>query len=493
MSRRDLGTFVAFGAGRAVATLSTVAVAALIGRLFGPDVLGRWTLIAAAGVLLHTALVNWTHASTVRFGREEWARAASLRHTVAARLPLLTASLVVAAVLVVVNPMDWLARWFAVDSSDRWMVALFAAGVWLTAEAQAVLQATDRLPRQSLIACAIGASSVTAVFALHALGYGSLAALIVVTSLLPITGWAVVWLGTLWAARGAAATAEPVQRPVTHLKYGWPLLPGFALGYVASHGTHVLLGRLASVTDVGVYGMSYQFFTAVLSANSVLPTFLLPWLIHRHVGDRGAMRTYVNAAVPTLYALWMLATVWMVAFLPMGLRLLAGDQFRDAEPVLRILLIAVPSSVSTSLYTILFEVQGRLGRVVAFMLPTTVASLVCCVLLIPTLGPIGAAVATTVGTIAGQALYIWDQHRHLLVGASRVWALWAAGLALGIAQAIVGDGTAPRLLWAAAGTVLLAAMVRRVACVDATLVRQLLGNRLHPLASMINRVLVAAT
>src|SRR5687768_2933766 len=104
MSRRDLGTFVAFGAGRAVATLSTVVVAALIGRLFGPDVLGRWTLIVAAGVLLHTGLVNWTHASTVRFGREEWARAASLRHTIAARMPLLATSFVLAAMLVIANP-----------------------------------------------------------------------------------------------------------------------------------------------------------------------------------------------------------------------------------------------------------------------------------------------------------------------------------------------------------------------------------------------------
>jgi O-antigen/teichoic acid export membrane protein len=125
------------------------------------------------------------------------------------------------------------------------------------------------------------------------------------------------------------------------------------------------------------------------------------------------------------------------------------------------------------------------------MLPTTIASLACCALLIPTLGTVGAAWATTVATVASQALYIWDQHRHLLVAASRVWTLWATGLALGIAQALVGTGAIPRLLWAAAGSVLLAAMVRRGACVNATLVRELLGSRLHPLATLINRVFVA--
>jgi O-antigen/teichoic acid export membrane protein len=123
------------------------------------------------------------------------------------------------------------------------------------------------------------------------------------------------------------------------------------------------------------------------------------------------------------------------------------------------------------------------------MVPTTVANIACCLVLIPTSGVFGAAVATALSTAAGQALYIWDQHRHLQVPPARVWGLWATGLALGVAQVAMGAGIANRLIWAVVGTLTLSGMVRRASCVDGLLVRQLLGNRL--LARFINRVLVA--
>ena len=491
MADRDLRGFLAFGVGRGLATFFGVVAAALVGRLLGPDVLGRWMLLAAAGALLHTALINWTHASTVRFGREEWVRASSFHRTLSARLPMLGSSLAVATVLLLAEPGNWLQRWFGVEAADRWMVALFALNVWLTAEAQATLQAAGKLARQALVASVVGGLSVVVVMALLWSGQRSLASAVIAVNLLPIAAWGGTWLRMLWRSRRSEAPAPPIHTPAEHLRYGWPLVPGFALGYLASFGAPLLLGRLSSMTNVGLYGLSYQFVAAVIAANSVLTTFLLPWLIRRHVEDPKATRDYVDGAVPTLYTLWMIATVWLVAVLPIALAVFTGDQFRSAQPILLILLVAVPPSVITSLYTILFDVQGRLGRVVIYMVPTTVANIACCVVLIPTYGVFGAAVATALSTAAGQALYIWDQHRHLHVAPARVWGLWATGLALGVAQVAIGVGIANRLIWAVVGTLTLSGMVRRAACVDGLLVRQLLGNRLNLLARVINRVLVA--
>src|SRR6185369_5059449 len=122
-----------------------LATTVLVGRLLGPEGLGQWTLIAAAGTLLHTTLINWTHPSTVRYGHEEWLRTRSLNRTLGMRLPLLISGLGCAVILVSLEPGRWLQRWFGVEPSAWWMVILFTLAVWLAAEAQATLQATERI------------------------------------------------------------------------------------------------------------------------------------------------------------------------------------------------------------------------------------------------------------------------------------------------------------------------------------------------------------
>lgn len=492
MGERNLQLFVLFATGKALATLLGVVVAALVGRLLGPRGLGEWTLIVAAGTLLHTALVNWTHASTVRFGREEWVRDRNLSRTLHARFPLVACGVAAAVLLLSLQPAHWLQWWFAVDSSNWWLVALCALSVWLAAEAQATMQASDQFLRQAILAPTVVALAVLGLLGLLWFGHRSLQAAIIVMTVLPIIGWGGAWLQTVWRSRtrvNQVVLADVAQ----HLRYGWPMLPGFALGYVSAWGDQVLLSRWSSVTQVGLFGLSYQFLIAVMSANGVLTTFLLPWLIRREVERPGAMRDYVAEIVPTVYALWMVGTVWVVAILPAMVVALTGRGFDDSRGVLLILLVAVPSSVVMSLYTLLFDIQRRLGRIVLYLIPATIANFAVCLLLMPTYGAAAAAIGTALSFIVGQAFYIWDQHRHLAVPARRVWGLWAFGMVLGLAQAVVGPGTTVRIAWAIIATVTVSVIARSAACVDRSLVTRLFGGRFRPLAALINRVLVAGT
>lgn len=254
----------------------------------------------------------------------------------------------------------------------------------------------------------------------------------------------------------------------------------------------MLLGRWSSLTEVGLFGLSYQFLIAVMSANGLLTTFILPWLIRREVERPGAMRFYVAEIVPTVSALWMITTVWVVAFLPTLIAVLTGRGFNDSERLLLILLVAVPSSVVMSLYTLLFDMQRRLGRIVLYLVPATIANFTMCVFLLPAYGAAAAAVGTALSFLVGQALYIWDQHRHLAVPARHMWGLWAVGMVLGLAQTAAG-AVAVRIVWAFVATITLSAIVRRAECVDRSLVSRLCGERFRPVAVLINRVLVPGT
>ncbi len=492
MTSRHLRAFIAFAGGKALALPLTLLTTILVGRILGPGGLGRWTLVFAAGTLLHTVFVNWTHASTVRYGREEWEQTGGLNRTLGARLPLLVVAIALAALLVCVSPAHWMQRWFAMDAGDWWMVALVSVSTWLTAEAQATLQVTDRFGWQAVLAPLIGASSVVALLALFWTGLRSLAWMVAAFSALQIAGWGGVWLGAL--ARSQTRLSRLVFQDVRrHLRFDIPTMPTFALGYVSNWGDHLLLSRFATVAEVGFFSISYQLMLAMLAANGVLTAMLLPRLVAQEVAAPGFMRTYVRSEVPTLYALWMIGTVWAVALLPAAVQAATGVAFSQTSAVLLVLLVAIPSSVITSLYTVLFNLQERTGRLVLYSLVMMSTNLSFSLVLIPRYGSAGAAAGTVVSYAVGQACYLWDQHRVLAVPARRAWLLWSAGVVVGVAQLAAGPGIGLRLTWALAATAALVVLVRAVGAIDASLVERMLGTGLRPLAGTITRVLIART
>ena len=487
---RSVRQFAALAVGKLLATLLAICAMVCAGWLLGPAGLGRWALIAAAGSLLHTALVNWTHPATVRYGREEWMVSGGLNRTVAARLPLVATGIAVAVLLLAFNPGQWTARWFMVAPADAWMVGLVALSLWLAAEAQATLQATDCIRRQAILAPIIGGLTVVGLLLLFALGRQSLGWTVAAFAVVPAVGWGAAWIHGL-AESGARIGAPALTEVWRHARYGAPLLPTFVLGYLSDWGDHVLLTRFSTVAQVGFFAVSYQILAAMIAGNGLLTTVLLPRLIARHVAHPGAMRSYVQAEVPTLYGLWMIVAVWMTAMLPVAVALLAGAGFSESVRVLLVLLVAIPSSVVTSLYTILFNVQERTGRLLLYSSLLTFTNLAISLALIPTYGAVGAAAGTVCSYVVGQAFYVWDQHRQLAVPALGTWTLWMTGLAIGVAQLAAGPGAGWRIVWACAATAILVLVVRGMGSVDGRLVERLFAGRLTPLAVMINRTLVA--
>src|SRR5690349_2351705 len=127
MVNRAVGVFAALAAGKVVSMVCNMIAPVIIGRRLGPELLGRWTLLVAAGTLLHTVLVNWTHNATVRYGSEEWVQTRGLNRTLGSRLPLLGGSLIVAVLVLMLQPGRWTERWFGAASTDTGLIALVLA------------------------------------------------------------------------------------------------------------------------------------------------------------------------------------------------------------------------------------------------------------------------------------------------------------------------------------------------------------------------------
>lgn len=484
--RPTLGLVAIFAGGKALAVLGGVVTSIMMGRLFGTEGLGRWTLVLAAGTLLHTALVNWTHLPTARFGREEWVRTRTLRQTLAARFPVLAICVLLSSLALWLQPGNWMATWFQLSVADRWLVALCAASAWIAAEAQATLQATEGFRLQATLAPLVVGVPIVILSLLAFSGGVSLEVAVIALTVVPMAGW-----GSAWASR-LEIGARPQRAVITaHLTYAWPMIPGFAIGYFSTWVAHLLLSRMTTLSDVGLFGLAYQFLAAAITVNGLLPTFLLPWLIRRESEASDATRDYVQALAPTLFTLWMLGTLWVVAALPVLLTMFAGPELSPSTTLLVLLLAALPTAAVTSFYTVLFDVQRRLGWLVIYMIPPTLANVLVCLVAMPTHGAAAAAAGTVASFVVSQALYVWDQHRQLAVPAGSIWLLMVTGIALGISQVFVAPTVVPRLIWAAAATIALVLVARVAGTVSSAVVQRLCGARVRWLTPVVARVFPA--
>ena len=99
--------------------------------------------------------------------------------------------------------------------------------------------------------------------------------------------------------------------------------------------------------------------------------------------------------------------------LPSGL--VFGPGFSELRAFVSALSLAIPGAALSQMYSTLFTMQGRLERSVGILVVMTITNIVGSLLLLPLLGPLGAALATAASCLISQRLYVLAQHRHLVL------------------------------------------------------------------------------
>ncbi|HYE86610.1 MAG TPA: polysaccharide biosynthesis C-terminal domain-containing protein [Vicinamibacterales bacterium] len=488
LMQQDVRVFAALAAGKAMVAGSALAAALIVGRMVGAEDFGRWSLIIAAATFLHTAFVNWTHAATVRFGHDEWVRSGTIARTLSARVPILLLSLAAPALLVALSPAVWLERIFGVGREALALIGLQAAALWIAAEAQATLQAIGRIDRQATVAPIVALTGIAGLLALAWAESGTVTSAIVTVASSASIIWGAAWFWALAAGR-ARITAAPLPDIKRQFLYSAPLLLAFGVGYLSDWGDHLLLQQQLSLAIVGEFALAYQIFVSIVAANGVVSTVALPRLIAGQARGADAAARYMRQVVPTILVVWMIATTALVAVLPAALAFVAGAQFAGSAETLRVLCIVLPTSIITSLMSVLLSLQERLERVLIYTALMTAVNLTLSVVLIPRVGVLGAAIGTAASYVVAQAVYLRDQRRHLAIRNPGMTGIWCVGLLFGVLQSAIAS-LPLRVLWAAMATFALVLMTRHYRAIDGVTVDRMLGGAWPPLRTALHKALV---
>jgi O-antigen/teichoic acid export membrane protein len=215
------------------------------------------------------------------------------------------------------------------------------------------------------------------------------------------------------------------------MRFALPFLPG-ALGFfILQHGDRFFLLRCRGEAAVGVYGLGYKVALTVATF-SVAPLYMV-WAtrMYKAAEEPNAPQVFGRTFTRIMSA-FMLVGLAACLFQDEAVRILGGAAYAGAAAIIAPVVLAGFFQVASALMDAGFYVRRRTGLKLYITLASTVVILVLYVVLIPTYGAMGAALAT-VGGFAFLAVCTWNMTQRIF----RVEYEWGrladlAGLAVGL-------------------------------------------------------------
>jgi O-antigen/teichoic acid export membrane protein len=474
-----LGYFISLLSSKLIRAIFNLLFIALLARILGPDGLGEWAMVLAAGTLLHSLLLNWMHAPTVRFGRQEWQKDNSIRITWSARLPYLLIAFGLCGYLVIADPKGWLESYFHLTGAMKLAVVFALSWLWLSIETQNFLQLRQMIVKLAFLPVLIDLVPVLILSIILIKG-------VILPPHLLITGL----LGVAVILWGLALSLEIKQLNVRWVwpgievvrktfGYAWPLIPGFLLGYLSDWGDQLLLRYFFTNHEVGLFQAAYQWMILFFGVTVPLGMVIFPKLIDNDSLSLDATKNFLLGAQTTVITLGLFLLVPIVSFAPFFFRIFMGAKFTEANLVFVVLCCAIPGSIISVFYGVFFSLQGRLWRsTVVYGGLMSALNMLISLILLPRIGMIGSAVATGISYLVVQFLYLTDQHRYYRLPLFKSYVLFGFILVFAVIQAAIANSLLFRFLICMFFMAVLIFLAKAYALLDREWVLRILSGRL---------------
>ena len=483
---QHLRDFIGLLSSKVVRAVINLLLIVLLARILGPDGLGEWAMIIAAGTLLHLILLSWMHAPTVRFGREEWQREHSVTTTLSSRLPYLLIGFIITFGLIILDPAQWLERYYHLSDNLKLAVILVSLWLWLSTETQNYQQLQGTMLRLACIPVLVDSVPILMLITISISGV-MVPVHVLITGLLTLSvilwGIALFWELMHLKVELAWPGIEAFRKTFT---YSWPLIPGLIFGYVTDWGDQLLLRNFFTSHEVGLFQSAYQFMTLLLGVATPLGTILLPRLIDKEMLSVDTTKEFLASAGSTIVTLGLFLLLPVVSLAPLFFRIFMGSKFAEANLMLLVLCAAVPGSIISIFYGTFFKLQNRLWRsIVIYFGIMGVVNIVISLILLPRVGMIGSAVGTGISFLVLQFLYLFDQHRYYRISLVKIGTLFGAIVAFAILQVFVGSGLIFRSVLCLFSLAALVLLSRIFSLLDRKWVLQIMAGKLSGLGNLL--------
>jgi O-antigen/teichoic acid export membrane protein len=244
---------------------------------------------------------------------------------------------------------------------------------------------------------------------------------------------------TLFLARVGVRFASGVRRAVIVqlLRETLPLAVAFAMSVVYFRVLVVLVSLLSTEEQTGLFGTSFRIFEMLLGLPALILSVALPLLSVAGDEDDSRLRRALQSMTEASLLIATLLVIGIGILAEPGIRLVGGDEYLGAVPVLRIQALALIPVFLVQTWQ-LGLIAGRAQRAMAVANGLALVLVLALGLAFVPSGGAEAAAWVAVAAETGLALFLWIAlHRSNAAGAPSLRSAWKVAVAAGLA---VGAG-----------------------------------------------------
>lgn len=241
---------------------------------------------------------------------------------------------------------------------------------------------------------------------------GAVAAFSIATVFTGLAAWALwrrAWRQTA-ATNGAPVDTQPVKRL---FQSSWPLFGVVIAGLVMQQTATIFLGVVGTADEIGIYSVANRITALLLFPLIAMISILTPKFsemyrqgdlngLKRLARQSSRMLTFVSVPVAMIIAI---ASEWVLA--------LFGPAFASGASILQVLLIGVVVNASTGAVSEILMMTGHEKDCRNVNFAGAAIVMVFCILLVPPMGGMGAAIGVTSGVAGKNLLMAYMVYRRL--------------------------------------------------------------------------------
>jgi O-antigen/teichoic acid export membrane protein len=416
---------------RVVAALCGLLAVAIYTRLASPEAYGVFTLVMTGAMTVFAVCFHWIQSAVHRYlPAEDGERPRALGAALAGFLVVSVIVAAAAAAIIVAAP-------FGVQSD---LVALAAAIAWTYAGLEIALAVVHARQKPTLYGImlagrALGSLAFGSLFLLA--GYGALGLLVgvLIAHAIPVCALALKHRHRLMAQRPDVAAVKRMA------SFGLPLAVVAIAASIIGISDRYLLAALVGVDAAGVYAAPYDLAQRTLQIVMLSAFLAVSPVVFRtfELGQHEQFRAHLMQQARLLLVTAVPVATILAAGAPLAARLLFGVEFRDAAAMLIpwIVMATLVQGIQSYYFSYCFTLANRTLMNAAVVSIGAALNIVLNLVLIPSYGPLGAAIATLASFVVVLAVAVYFTRRWLVLPWPTVDMLKVGGVCL-IAAPLIG-------------------------------------------------------
>lgn len=384
-------TLITFTSIRALGETLGMVAPLIVAKFFSPGLFASYSLARMVVFFFAALLISSSQVPFIIFANQEKLARGRINKTFSVQLTFLILSLFLFAAMSLLLG-RYIMAFAGINRGDLFFVQLAFVGFVLKTFLCNLFMAMGQRIKNSLAELAFSGFTLCLVFVLHLTDRLSLRTvfLIYFTSALLVV---FIFIKTI-----DFGPLRPFIIDKRHFSdildcVKWIMLATTAV-YFVNWGDNLVLRCFVSMQNIGTYNLAYQAFKGVLMLSFIIDAYFLPF-ISQHVSDAAKMRVYLSEKRPKIFLFGLLGIGLLFVVLPRIFRIY-GDAYRDSIMLLRILLIGSVPMLYTVFYTPIFSALKEYKFLQIACMLQVLLNIILDLLLVPPMGPPGAAIATVV-------------------------------------------------------------------------------------------------